>query len=431
MRQSLANVLAFSLGGALLSFAAGAATAPLPAGAGQDQSSFQAYTDEQLDNLLAPIALYPDPLLAQVLVAATFPDEIDDAARYVRSYSQNGVDNQSWDVSVRAIAHYPAVLNMMDENLDWTTAVGQAYVYQSTDVMTSIQRLRGMAQAQGNLVNTPQQQVVDENGEIGIWPASPEYIYVPVYDPSIVFFRPAYSRGTFIGFSFGSAFRIGVWLNLDCDWGHHRVYYTGWQGGGWIERSRPHIVINNIYVNRRYTNITINRTVIERPVNYQGLGRFQGVHRDIGFQNRARAGQPPASPAANRVPNKMINRNIPPNQPLEQFRGWQQQQPAPARSARPMPQQPEPRNVPTAERPANRPQPARNFPQVRPPTPAPAQPAPEARPPNAFGRGDSAFNTREASQRGQQSRQQMNQKPARTPAPKPKNEQRPRNRGGR
>ncbi len=134
------------------------------------------YSPEQLDNLLGPIALYPDPLLAQVLPAATFPDEIDDAARYVRAYGENGVDDQNWDVSVRAVAHYPEVLDMMDEKLDWTTAVGQAYVNQSSDVMESVQRLRRLAYDQGNLVTNQQWQIVDQDNYIQIWPASPQYI---------------------------------------------------------------------------------------------------------------------------------------------------------------------------------------------------------------------------------------------------------------
>ncbi|MEJ2646734.1 MAG: DUF3300 domain-containing protein, partial [Gammaproteobacteria bacterium] len=146
MRRVLAFVLAFSFG--LAPLANGAPPSPIYASPppAQYESSYQPYTAEQLDNLLAPIALYPDPLLAQVLVAATFVDQIDEAARWVRSYGQNGVDDQPWDVSVRAVAHYPSVLNMMDDNLDWTTAVGQTYVSQSTDVMASIQRLRAMAQ---------------------------------------------------------------------------------------------------------------------------------------------------------------------------------------------------------------------------------------------------------------------------------------------
>ncbi len=98
----------------------------LPEDQYQDQGNFVEYSPQQLDNLLAPIALYPDPLLAQVLPAATFPDQIDEAARYVRAFGQNGIDLQSWDVSVKAVAHYPTVLYMMADKIDWTSALGQA-----------------------------------------------------------------------------------------------------------------------------------------------------------------------------------------------------------------------------------------------------------------------------------------------------------------
>ena len=142
----------------------------------QDYWHYQPFSPDQLDNLLAPIALYPDPLLAQVLIAATFPDQIDEAARFVRdSPNSDYVDRLPWDVSVRAVAHYPTVLAMMADKLDWTTALGQAYVNQSTDVMASIQRLRAWARAAGNLYDTPELQVVYVGGEILLWPAQPQY----------------------------------------------------------------------------------------------------------------------------------------------------------------------------------------------------------------------------------------------------------------
>lgn len=475
MRRALAFVLAFSFG--LAPLANGAPPSPIyasppPAQPAQYESSYQPYTAEQLDNLLAPIALYPDPLLAQVLVAATFVDQIDEAARWVRSYGQNGVDDQPWDVSVRAVAHYPSVLNMMDDNLDWTTAVGQTYVSQSTDVMASIQRLRAMAQAQGNLVTTPQQQVVIEPGYISIWPASPTYLYVPTYDPSIVFFRPAYAGGIFTAFSFGPALAIGVWLNLDCDWSHRRVYYTGWQGGGWIARSRSHIRMNARYVNPRFSTVVINRHIVQRPVNYAGLSRYRAVHRNVNFGNRGRGAPAPTRAPERRVPNKIIDRNIPPNQRLEQFRGRQRsapaapsvvrqprptpgpagppgqsrvtpppRQPGPAPATRPAPQQP--RSAPLPARPPGqlrttpparqlRPTPGQPPPAARAPSPTPAArpptiPAvrqPTSRPTNAFGRGGAPFDPRAASQRGQQSRQQMKQKPAGKAQPKGRQQRR-------
>jgi Protein of unknown function (DUF3300) len=432
MRKALAFAMACCLAAAPLAVA-GPTPAPSPAPA-QEQEEPQAYvpyTAEQLDNLLAPIALYPDPLLAQVLVAATFVDQIDVAARWVRVSGQNGIDDQPWDVSVKAVAHYPTVLSMMADNLDWTAAVGQAYVNQSTDVMMSIQRLRAMARAQGNLVTTPQQQVIVEPGYISIVPASPVYIYVPVYDPSIIFFRPIYGPGFYTTWiSFGVGFAIGAWLNLDFNWGYRNIYYTGWAGGGWIARSRPHVRMSPYYVNNRYRTIALNRNVIRYPVNYYGLDRYQSVHRSVTYENRMRGTAPGQRPPAAGPANKVVNRNINIYDPnLNQFRGRRTPEPA----ARPVPQPTRP-GQPTARPPqptARPPQPTARPPQPpkapttrAPARPAPAQRAPAARPPttrtppNTFGGGSTVFNPRTASQRGQASRQQQARPPSSRPAPK-------------
>lgn len=287
----------------------------------QDDAGYEPFSPDQLDNLLAPIALYPDPLLAQVLVAATFPDQVDQAARFVRGDANaDDVDGQPWDVSVKAVAHYPEVLEMMADKLDWTTALGQAYVNQSTDVMTSVQRLRAQARATGSLFTTPEMQVVDSDGEIELWPAQPQYLFVPVYDPAVVFF----SRAPLF---FPARFLIGAWLNYDCDWRGHRVFYHGWdQGRGWMERSRPYVRLNNVYVNNGYRNVTVDRSVVRRRVNYQALGRYDDVHRGASFENVQRAargmGGPPPSPNRGTVQNKILVRNINTDDPrLNEYRG--------------------------------------------------------------------------------------------------------------
>jgi hypothetical protein len=258
----------------------------------QDSEYYEPYAPEQLDNLLAPIALYPDPLLAQVLVAATFPDQIQDAARWVRVNDPYNIDYQPWDVSVKAVAHYPTVLAMLNDRLDWTTALGQAYVYQSTDIMMSVQRLRNMAYSQGNLIATPQQQVIVDRGYIQIVPAQPRVIFVPVYDPGVIYVRRVYRPGFGFGgfFNFGRGFVIGAWLNYDMDWGSHRVVYEGWEvrRGGWRDRSRPYIRITNVYVNNRYEHVNVNRTVLHRHVDYENVNRYNSVHRDVTYENRAR-----------------------------------------------------------------------------------------------------------------------------------------------
>jgi hypothetical protein len=262
----------------------------------QANAGYQAFTPDQLDNLLSPIALYPDPLLAQVLVASTFPDQIQQAANYLRANGNAAIDEQDWDVSVRAVAHYPTVVDMMADKIDWTTSLGQAYVNQSTDVSAAVQRLRHEARRVGNLASTPQQEVIEHDDYIAISPYQPQYLYVPVYDPAIIYFRRPY-WGPAI--SFGVGFPIGGWLNLGFHWGwgggFGGVFYTGWNPGGWgrgcwncgwIGRSRGFVDFhNNVYVNNRYANININRTVVNRTVNVNNLNRFNNVHRNVTYNN--------------------------------------------------------------------------------------------------------------------------------------------------
>ena len=237
---------------------------------------------DQLENLLAPVALYPDPLLAQILVAATFADQIDDAARWMRSYNDPyGVDARPWDVSVKAIAHYPKVLFMMADRIDWTTALGQAYIEQPADVSAAVQHLRFMARNAGNLATNDYWEVIPSGGFIAIEPIQPQFIFVPDYAPEVVFFRQA----TFV---FGPAFPIGPWLNCDWDWRGHRIFYHGWHGPRWVERSRPFVRINNVYVNDRFRDIRVNRDIVRRNVRVENLNRFNTVHRDANFNNFAR-----------------------------------------------------------------------------------------------------------------------------------------------
>lgn len=249
------------------------------------------YTTEELDNLLAPVALYPDPILAQVLVAASYPDDVEAAARYVRVNGTAGIDQQPWEISVRAVAHYAPVLNLMADRIDWTIALGQAHASQPGDVMASVQRLRSMARAQGNLVSTAEQEVRVEREVIYIEPARPYVVYVPVYDPIVVYHRPVVYLGMYRSdWSFGIGFPIGVWLNYDVDWHQRHVYYHGWDThrhrNKWYHRSRQHVVVNNIYVNPRHTTIVINHTVINRRVDYRKMSRYTAVHRGASWDRR-------------------------------------------------------------------------------------------------------------------------------------------------
>ncbi len=185
---------------------------------------------------MGPIALYPDPLIAQILPAATFPTDIVLAARMVaRGAAPQEFETQDWDPSVKALAHYPSIIKMMDERLEWTQQVGAVFARQPDDVMNSVQRLRVKARALGHLQDTPQQQVIVEDDQpqttvVRIVPASTQVVYVPTYDPQIVYVQPyttSYIASPYIWF--GAGFSIGAWLNLDCDWYARRCYYpVGW-----------------------------------------------------------------------------------------------------------------------------------------------------------------------------------------------------------
>lgn len=272
-----------------------AAQDPVDPSVTAESRASELYTVEELDNLLAPVALYPDPILAQLLVAATYPDEIALANRYVRTYGTRDLDVQPWNLSVRAIAHYAPVLNLLADRPDWAVALGQAYAMQPGDVMASVQSLRRMARAQGNLQSTNEQRIEYAPDEIRIVPAQPRVIYVPVYDPEIVYVRPVhYHRVRTSYWSFGVGFPIGAWLSYDFDWGRRVVYYHGWNHYGyshrWYHVSRPYIAINSIYVGR-HVSVSINTWVTRRRVHYDDFGRYNTIHRRVTWNRQGLPGR--------------------------------------------------------------------------------------------------------------------------------------------
>jgi Protein of unknown function (DUF3300) len=175
--------------------------------------------------------LYPDALVALILPASTVPSDLVLAARYIASNGDPAqIANQPWDDSVKSLVRYPDILHWMDQNLEWTTAVGEAFLDQPADVMNSIQGLRAEAVAAGNLTDTPQQHVVQEETGIRIVPAQPDLIYVPQYDPDVVYAQPNWQNvGPLL--TFGAGFAVGSWLNYDCDWGRHSIYVGQWRPG--------------------------------------------------------------------------------------------------------------------------------------------------------------------------------------------------------
>ena len=157
------------------------------------------FKQEELDQMVAPIALYPDSLLTQILMASTYPLEVVQADRWAKQNKDmkgdalaKGLEAQPWDPSVRSLVNFPQVLAMMSEKLDWTTKLGDAFLAQQKDVMDTIQKLRKKAQAEGNLKTTKEQVVKVEQETIIIEPANPQVIYVPAYNPTVVYGAWAY-----------------------------------------------------------------------------------------------------------------------------------------------------------------------------------------------------------------------------------------------
>jgi uncharacterized membrane protein YgcG len=229
-------------------------------------------TPQQLQQLVAPIALYPDSLVAQILAASTFPEQVVQADRWVQAHPDlqgdalgQAVDQQPWDPSVKALAAFPSVLGNMDKNLSWTSSLGDAYYNQQAEVMDAVQSMRRRAQEAGNLKTTPQQTVTTQNGTVVIQPAAPEVVYVPAYDPWLVYGGPIVAwpgwypyPGIWFGgpyLSFGAGFGIGFFGGFGWGWPH-------W-GFDWHNRAA-------LYNNSRY--YSQSRTFYNRSSFYQGRG---------------------------------------------------------------------------------------------------------------------------------------------------------------
>ena len=206
-----------------------------------------AFTPEQLDQLTAPIALYPDPLVGQILMAATYPLEVVEADRWLQQPANAALKGdqltvalaqQLWDASVKSLVAFPQILRMMDSNLTWTEQLGDAFLAAQSGVMDSVQRLRQKAEAAGKLQSTPQQTVSTDDGIIVIEEPNPNSVYVPVYDPNVAYgpwpypdYPPDYFPGLFPGADIGPLgfgwWDVGIiaplWGWYHWDWHHHRI----------------------------------------------------------------------------------------------------------------------------------------------------------------------------------------------------------------
>ena len=233
-----------------ISFLLVVTTVPFEAGAQQTASTGYSgqgapLSAEELQQLVAPIALYPDSLVAQILGAATFPDQVAAAASWLQQNSyltgatlMQTVDGQPWDPSVKALTQFPSVLGNLATNLSWTSALGEAYHTQTADVMSAVQVLRAKALAAGNLKSGSQLTVVQQSPQvIVIQPANPQVVYVPMYNPAVVYgypyVTPGYSTATVVTtgvVAFGVGIAVGAMMSSGCcAWGYSS-WNCGWHG---------------------------------------------------------------------------------------------------------------------------------------------------------------------------------------------------------
>jgi hypothetical protein len=246
-----------------------AQAAPPPATAqGGQAPAYAQQTPEQLQRLVAPIALYPDSLVAQILAASTFPDEVVEADRWVQANPDlkgdalgKAVDQQPWDPSVKALTAFPSVLGNMDKNLSWASSLGDAYYNQQQDVMDAVQVMRHKAQATGALKNEQHEVIKEDGPTIDIEPADPEVVYVPAYDPWLIYGYPVVAwpgwypyPGIWFGgpyFSFGLGFGIGWFGGFGWGWGNWGFNWRGgyplYGGGRYFSRSRTFYNRNSYY----------------------------------------------------------------------------------------------------------------------------------------------------------------------------------------
>jgi uncharacterized membrane protein YgcG len=311
------------------------------AGSDQEQSQGQPYTQqtpEHLQQLVAPIALYPDSLVAQILAATTFPAEVVEADRWLQDHPDlkgdalaQAVDQQPWDPSVKALTAFPTVLGNMDKNISWTSSLGDAYYNQQQDVMDAIQVMRQKAEQAGNLKSNQQQTVENQGSTVVIQPANPEIVYVPAYDPWIIYGPPIVAWPGWYpypgiwwggpGFFFGAGFGIGWYGGYGWGWNH-------W-GPDW----HNHVIVYNH--NTYHSN---SRTFYNRNVYYQhGGDRGVTANPRNSFGNQGRDNAANRNEANRGAAGNVYNRPGASPKPFEgnkdESRGWGETQQRDTRSS--------------------------------------------------------------------------------------------------
>jgi hypothetical protein len=257
----------------------------------QETQESKPFKQDELAQMLAPVALYPDDLLTQLLIASTYPLEIVQAARWATKNKDlkgdkltEALEKEDWDPSVKSLVNFPDVLSKMNENLEWTQKMGDAFLAQQKDVMDTIQMLRKKAQEAGNLKTTEQQKVVVEQETIVIQSASPEVIYVPSYSPAVVYggwWWPAFPPPPpFFPFApmvtpYGGALAFGAGVAMGAAWGY-AWGHSNWRGGEVNINANRNTNINNNINRDKYKNDMKNKGLGEGG---QGKWKHDASHR--------------------------------------------------------------------------------------------------------------------------------------------------------
>ena len=248
------------------------------------------FTQQELDQMLAPIALYPDSLLSQILMASTYPLEVVEAARWSRANPNlkgdeavRAVEQNTWDPSVKSLVAFPQILQMMDEKLGWTERLGDAFLSQQALVMDTVQNLRQKAYEAGNLKSTDQVRVAQQDQTIVVEPTRPEVIYVPYYDPLVVYgpwWWPAYPPvywapwpGYFVGPGFGVGFVWGVGVTVGAG------FFFG--AFDWPHRHVTVVNVNNFY----FKTVNVNRVTVWQ---HDTIHRRGVLYRDASLRQQFR-----------------------------------------------------------------------------------------------------------------------------------------------
>jgi hypothetical protein len=252
------------------------------------------FKQQELDQMLAPIALYPDSLLSQILMASTYPLEIVEAARWVKAHptlqgdqAVKATDQYNWEPSVKSLVAFPNVLAMMDEKLEWTERLGDAFLSQQPEVMDTVQNLRQRASANSTLQSTDQVHIDQEGQNIAITSSNPQVVYVPYYDPTVIYgpwWWPAYPP---VFWRPWPGYFVGPRLGIGYVWGPGITVGAGFFFGAF---DWPHRQVNVVTVNNFYYHNTATRAWTHDPVHRRGVS-----YREPAL--RQQYGRAPASPA--------------------------------------------------------------------------------------------------------------------------------------